>query len=179
MDRNRHRHLLAILGAVGQAVEVVSTVPVAVVLKKVGVVEGREGPPLAVEVVVHLVLKTAGVVEGQAVHLLEPVVLAQAMMGAAAPYQTACERLEVAWAASCQSAAVVSASCLYSTQQTMVSSPSVRPVWDSVLVDFLERVVRVELLEVLAPTLVVVWVLSFVMFRGLRGTAHCPDLRQS
>lgn len=179
MDRSRHRRLLAILGVAVQVVEVVLTVLVAVVLKKAEVAEVREGLRPAGVGVVRLVLKTAEVVEGQAVHLLEPAVLAQVMKGAVAPFQTACERSVVAWAASCQSAGVVSASCLYSTQQTMVSSPSVRQVWDSVLVDFLERVVRVELLEVLAPTLVVVWVLSFAMFRGLRGTAHCPDLRQS
>ena len=65
-------------------------------------------------VVVRMVSKMAAVVEELGVRPLELAALEQAMLAVEGPYQMASERTEEEWEASCQSAAVVLVSRLYS-----------------------------------------------------------------
>lgn len=80
----------------------------------VGVVGEQEVRHRAAEVVVQMVSTMVAVVEAQGVRLLERAAPEQATLAVEAPYRMAFERMEEELAASCQSAAVVSASRLYS-----------------------------------------------------------------
>lgn len=125
-DRTRHRRLPALSMAEARGVEEVSIVQALAGLTRAEAAEELEVRRREVEEGAHLVSMKVGVEEEGRLQGLA--VREQAMLGEEAPFQMACAKSAVESAASCQWAEAAWASSLYSRQQRMVASPSIRPV---------------------------------------------------